>query len=181
MIDGGGLHPAISPDGRKLAFADARGLWLSWLDRFGPPTQLVAGDRISRPFWSPESTDIGYFEGPKLWRVSVEGGRPLAMAALPELETNTDRSTLAADQHGEIWVVDFPALSTRVKVSRLGGAVPGWQRDGRVDVASDYDVAAEDGRFLMLHKEDNARETNALAQSNLLVVQNWFAEFGKKK
>ena len=68
------IQCAISPDGRYLAFANGEGLWLRRLDRLAPPVQLVAGQEIFNPFWSPSSTEVGYFDSRKLSRVSANGG-----------------------------------------------------------------------------------------------------------
>jgi serine/threonine protein kinase len=80
----GTISPAISPDGLKIAYATADGLWLRRLDRLSAPVRLVEDKQIVRPFWSPGSTDIGYFQGPKLARVSVEGGRPITITPIPD-------------------------------------------------------------------------------------------------
>ena len=77
------LFSVISPDGKKIAYANADGLWLRWLDR-AAPTLLVPGDNIINPFWSPKSTDLGYFDDRKLYRISIEGGNPMVVATLPE-------------------------------------------------------------------------------------------------
>jgi hypothetical protein len=68
------IQCAISPDGRYLALANGEGLWLHRLDRVAPPVQLVAGQEIFNPFWSPSSAEVGYFDSRKLSRVSANGG-----------------------------------------------------------------------------------------------------------
>src|SRR5262245_58568918 len=77
------IYPSLSPDGQKIVYANADGLWLRWLDRLGAPVALAKGDNIVSPFWSPQSTDIAYFDGPILMRVSTSGTRPVTLAALP--------------------------------------------------------------------------------------------------
>jgi serine/threonine protein kinase len=81
---GGWLNPAISPDGRKIAYANPDGLWLRWLNRSPASVLLVAGENIAAPFWSPESEDVAYFQGKKLMRVSITGSRPTVIEELPE-------------------------------------------------------------------------------------------------
>ena len=44
-----------------------------------------------------------------------------------------------------------------------------------------YDVAPDGERFLMLQKVESEGSTNQFARPNVLVVQNWFEEFRKKK
>jgi class 3 adenylate cyclase len=84
VADAHGLQLAIAPDGKKLAYADADGLWLRWLDRVAPPVLLYAGQTVFHPFWSPQSTDIGFFESRKLYRISLDGGRPMLIGTAPE-------------------------------------------------------------------------------------------------
>jgi eukaryotic-like serine/threonine-protein kinase len=78
------LYPVISPDGKKLAYANADGLWLRWLEHFAPPVLLAAGESISDPFWSPSSTEVGYFERRRLYRVPIAGGNPMLIGTAPE-------------------------------------------------------------------------------------------------
>jgi Tol biopolymer transport system component len=78
------LHATISPDGRKIAFATSDGLWVRWLDRLGAPVHLVGGESIVRPFWSPDSKAVGFFQGRRLARVSLDGEKSITLAAVPD-------------------------------------------------------------------------------------------------
>ncbi len=75
-----GEAPAISPDGRLLAFVamDSSGksqLYLRALD--SPTAQALAGtEGASYPFWSPDSRFLGYFAQGKLKKIPVGGGPP---------------------------------------------------------------------------------------------------------
>ena len=82
--DGDELHPAISPDGRKLVYANADGLWLRWLNSTAPPTRLSLGVNITCPFWSPDSLEVGYFEGRKLMCVALREGRERLICTAPD-------------------------------------------------------------------------------------------------
>jgi Tol biopolymer transport system component len=72
--------PAISPDGRKLAFVavDASGktlLWVRPLDAL--IAQPLAGTEEARqPFWSPDSRLVGFFSQGKLKKIEISGGPP---------------------------------------------------------------------------------------------------------
>ena len=78
----GFIHPAIAPSGDKLVYANLEGLWLHRLDRITAPVLLAQVQGITDPFWSPEGTDIGFFAGRKLYRVSAAGGNPIPIASL---------------------------------------------------------------------------------------------------
>jgi len=79
---------SISPDGKKLVYGNADGLWLRWLDQTGPAV-LLATPRLSRnigkpplsPFWSPNSDEVAYFDGQEMCRVPVAGGLPRLICA----------------------------------------------------------------------------------------------------
>jgi serine/threonine protein kinase/Tol biopolymer transport system component len=70
--------PALSPDGRMIAFValDVSGkssLWVRALD--GSPVQLIPGtEEVLFPFWSPDSRKIGFFVHEQLRTIDVSGG-----------------------------------------------------------------------------------------------------------
>jgi eukaryotic-like serine/threonine-protein kinase len=70
--------PAISPDGRRVAYRARRGdgMPLLWVrDLATGDSQSVPGtEEATMPFWSPDSRDIGFFAGASLKRVSAAGG-----------------------------------------------------------------------------------------------------------
>ena len=70
--------PAISPDGRRVAYRARRsdGMPLLWVrDLASSEAQPLAGtEDASLPFWSPDSSDLGFFSGVSLKRVSAVGG-----------------------------------------------------------------------------------------------------------
>jgi len=76
---------AVSPDGRKLAFtADLNGtmmLWVRALDSV--EAKPVAGtDNAAWPFWSPDSSSIGFFVVNRLKAVEISGGPAREIADL---------------------------------------------------------------------------------------------------
>ena len=79
---------AISPDGRLLVYAaDADGatrLWLRGLEQ-ATARVLEGTDGARRPFWSPDSRNIGFFAQGRLKRVDVSGGavQTLGVASNP--------------------------------------------------------------------------------------------------
>jgi hypothetical protein len=76
-----GSAPAISPDGRILAFSalDASGktmLWVRPLD--SNSARVLAGtEGATLPFWSPDSRALGFFSEGKLKTIDTSGGPPL--------------------------------------------------------------------------------------------------------
>jgi len=72
-------QPALSPDGRALAFvAYAGGRHLIWIRPLGSLTaQALDGTEYgSYPFWSPDGQSLGFFAHGKLKRIAVSGGPP---------------------------------------------------------------------------------------------------------
>jgi Tol biopolymer transport system component len=85
-------HPAISPDGRTVAFiAPANGRRQVWVRLLagGPPLQLTRDDADhEHPRWAPDSNSLMYFSGAAkegdpgtLWEVSSLGGPPRRIAS----------------------------------------------------------------------------------------------------
>ena len=76
--------PAISPDGRKLAFAaiGSDGKQVLWVRPLNAATaQSLAGtDGASYPFWSADSRSIGFFAKGKVNRIDASGGPVIALA-----------------------------------------------------------------------------------------------------
>lgn len=75
--------PAVSPDGRHVAFAGAEGarrrLYLRSLDAFDA-IAIDGSDDARQPFWSPDSRWIGFFARGNVWKAPIGGGAPVAMA-----------------------------------------------------------------------------------------------------
>jgi Tol biopolymer transport system component len=70
--------PAISPDGKRIAFlARTRGveqIWVKSSDSLTPRALEGTEGVISRAFWSPDSQNIAFVSGGALKRVSANGG-----------------------------------------------------------------------------------------------------------
>ena len=95
-----GVHDnvlAISPNARHIAFVEAGGqgrLWVQDLDQ-EQPRAIEGTEGAGSPFWSPDSTVIGFAAGGGLKKVSVRGGLASPVCELP-----------AAHFHGGTWSPD---------------------------------------------------------------------------
>ncbi len=79
------LSPAaLSPDGRRIAFAAYKDnqprLWIRDLDSL-TARAVPASEGARFPFWSPDSQSVGFFAGSDLKRVEAAGGPVQTVAA----------------------------------------------------------------------------------------------------
>jgi Tol biopolymer transport system component len=109
---------ALSPDGRRIAFA-AIGenghslLWIRPLDTL--TTQPLAETEGGRaPFWSPDSRWVAFFADGKLKKIDIQGGPPIELANVP---------LPGAGSWSTNGVILFSSWSVLQKVSSAGGAV----------------------------------------------------------
>ena len=72
-------RPTISPDGEKIVFAAGDTLWIQELNQLDP-RQIATSWRPAHLFWSPDSRFVGFVSENKLWKVSIAGGAPIALA-----------------------------------------------------------------------------------------------------
>ena len=80
-------HFAISPDGRHIAFslimAERLELWIRPLDSL--EARALPGTQDAwLPFWSPDSTQIGFFSEGKLKKIALAGGPPQTLCDAPD-------------------------------------------------------------------------------------------------
>jgi eukaryotic-like serine/threonine-protein kinase len=80
--------PVLSPDGRMIVFGgNGRGrLRVRDLDTLAP-RELLGTEGAYQPFWSPDSTSIGYYSAQasrlSVWKVSAHSGAPVKICDVP--------------------------------------------------------------------------------------------------
>jgi len=90
LPDGHALYssPAISPDGRTVAFASAAPsqqsrLYVRRLTEGFDARPVPGSEDAVQPFFSPDGRQVAYFAQGKLWRVALDGGLPVSVANAP--------------------------------------------------------------------------------------------------
>ncbi len=90
--------PTVSPDGRRVVYSASGHLWVRALDALeAQPLEGTDGARF--PFWSPDNSAIGFELDRRLWRVSVEGGRAIAICSTPEDFDDVARAVWGPGDH----------------------------------------------------------------------------------
>jgi serine/threonine protein kinase/Tol biopolymer transport system component len=80
--------PIVSPDGRRIAFTAVSDgstprLFVRSID--SQDATVVAGtEEAKQPFWSPDSSSLGFFTRSKLMKVAVTGGVPVVICDAPD-------------------------------------------------------------------------------------------------
>jgi serine/threonine protein kinase len=157
------LWPAISPDGRWIAFAtfgnsnsrEGTEVFVSPLATPGPVRQVSIGGGVE-PRWSPDGTQI-YYRGTNEQR-GGRADRGVYSVAFSVSESDPDRVTLARP----LKLFNTPA--TYVSVTPV----------------SSWDVAP-DGRFLFIKGEspdDQRAFFHEIFPDRLRVIQNWASRLG---
>jgi serine/threonine-protein kinase len=113
-------YPAISPDGKMVAFIKDKRLWIRDMDRL-QAREIPDTDGAYSPFWSPENDYVGYFQGATLRRAPVQGGPSAVLGHLPGISAGGFGATWGvkgtifaslADQEG---LMAVPAQGGEVK------------------------------------------------------------------
>ena len=134
---------AVSPNGKVLAFTatsdDKRQLWLRPLHAI--TANVLAGtEHATDPFWSPDSSWIGFFADGKLKKIEAAGGTAQTLCDA----TNTRGGSWGAD--GIIVFAEFN--SGLFRVSAKGGVPAAFttQDKNKRDIYHRWPVFLPDGR-----------------------------------
>jgi Tol biopolymer transport system component len=135
--------PVFSPDGTRLAFAHAGGLWVRATNGSGEPALLVESKAdIVTTDWTADGfilyTDIDAGTD-DMFAVPEAGGTPRRLSATPFREltpqVSPDRRWLAysSDEGGDpqVYLTRWPGLDGKWRVSKESAAMPRWAGDGR--------------------------------------------------
>ena len=89
FVDVDGVHVAISPDGRNIAYraADSTGVMAIWVRSLGSLSarKIPGTEGGNMPFWSPDSRYLGVQKmsnPPRLLKVSLDGKQPEELAEI---------------------------------------------------------------------------------------------------
>lgn len=142
--------PAISPDGKRLAFMSNRAgtleLWVSGADG-SSPSQLTALDGAGTPRWSPDSKTIAFDsrlnDHGAVFTVPADGGEPRALVhgqeenLVPSFSRDGRWVYFGSDRGGnwQVWKVSSSG-GTPVKVTSHGGFAAQEASDGYLYYAS---------------------------------------------
>jgi Tol biopolymer transport system component len=92
-VQGRSTDPAVSPDGRSIAFVapDAGGRYQLWVRELAAaqPRAIPDTEDPLQPFWSPDGRWLGFFADGKLKKVLVAGGSPEVLADAPRARGGT--------------------------------------------------------------------------------------------
>jgi Tol biopolymer transport system component len=138
--------PAISPDGKRIAFAahtrDGRAqLWVRPLDSVSAQP-LPGTDNASLPFWSPDGKSIGFFAKGKLNRIDANGGPVLALA-----DASGERGGSWSSQGLIVFAPNFSGVLR--KVSAAGGAVSDIGQLNRGETSQRWPWFLPDGKHFL--------------------------------
>ncbi len=96
------LWPLISPDGTRIAYVAKGSLWVRSLDDL-EAIELTGTEGARLPFWSPDSSQVGFHDDSHLWRMPATGGARIMICVTPRR---------LADVGGVAWTADGRVVFT---------------------------------------------------------------------
>jgi serine/threonine protein kinase/Tol biopolymer transport system component len=159
--------PALSPDGRFLAFAASRDgvqrLYLRDLAT-GDVREVAGTDGAVQPFWSPDGTALAFFAARSLKRVARDGGRPLTLAPAGMVPAGGDWSR---DDVIVFTPEQFEGTMWRVAASGGNPAVVARPDRSAQDQSLSWPRFLPDGRTLLYVRDHGQQDRDALMARSL--------------
>jgi hypothetical protein len=119
--------PAISPDGRRLAFVarDSVGKSRHWVRPLDSLTDepLAGTEEAREPFWSPDSRFLGFFSQGKLTKVDTSGGPPQTLCDLSPTSMISPTSVFGSSSSSD-GVITFGGNLTPIGAVPAAGGQP---------------------------------------------------------
>ena len=160
----GGMNPAWSTDGRYVAYNGSQGIYRKATSGAEPAELLLRSDTLAVPkSWSPDNRYLIYAQinpetGADLFALPIGQPDPHPIV-LAQTKGTEDQGQFSPDSRwvaytsnesgqSEIYVIPFPPVPNggRWVVSRGGGVMPRWRRDGKelFYVSPDWKMMAVD-------------------------------------
>ena len=150
--------PAISPDGRTLAFvATVEGKTQIWVRSLSASASrpLAGVENASWLFWSPDNQFIGFFAAGKPQKIAISGGTPVPLA---EIQTTSLLQTIPGGTWNRDGVILFGSPNKGIqRVSANGGPVSSVTTidSSRGEVGHGYPFFLPNGRQFLFHIQHN--------------------------
>ena len=120
------MYPAISPDGRRVAYVFGGVVWLQSMGEL-EPRELKADKDAAGLFWSPDGKSLGYAAGARIMKISVDGGENQAVCDARSEMAWTGGAGISWGDDGMI-VFSRGDSAGVFRVSAAGGDPKAWIR-----------------------------------------------------
>jgi dipeptidyl aminopeptidase/acylaminoacyl peptidase len=156
-----GSRVAYAPDGHAIAFTSNDRIWVRDLSE-SEPFEVDGSEGGFAPFWSPDSSRVGWFTRASLWSAPVRGGRAVTICQAPDAGI--------AGGVTAVWTRDGQIVFTTGRAGIFAVAALGGQAkeivatdEGTQDL-HDVQLLPDGGQgfLVVVHKEDGRSSVLAL-------------------